>query len=602
MRERNFFAELKRRNVYKVAVAYAVVAWLLIQAASILFPTFEAPAWVMKVVFALVALGFPIALVLAWAFELTPEGIKRAEDVQSGESITRRTGRKLVALTVGLAVIAAGLLAFQFLQSKSSSSTALARPLDSIPAKSIAVLPFDNLTEEKANAYFAEGIQDEILTRLAKVAELKVISRTSTQQFKSAPANLREIAKQLGVANILEGTVQRSPDQVRVNVQLINAATDGHLWAEIYDRKMTDIFALESEIAKAIADKLQAKLTGNEEHAIVAKPTESTEAHDLYLKGRYFWSKRTAKDLRTATSYFEAATKADPKYALAYAGIADSYLLLPFYGGETEPAETYPKVKEMAEKAIALDPTLPEPHASLGLLHTVADYNFTDALRELERAVALDPNYATAHHWLGNAALPPLGLFDRAIAESKRAVELDPLSVNINNDLGGTYWYAGRFKEAIVQHRKAVELAPDLYYPHYNLAQALQCDGDLPGAIAEYETAVRLDDDPYPLGLLGAAKAKAGDRDRARAILRQLEELKTRRYVPDYSLALIHLELGEDDEALRWLESSYAHRQADVNGIRVDAFLRRLHGNPRFEALAEKIVPARDFKGPADSK
>jgi TolB-like protein len=253
----NFFAELKRRNVYKVAVAYAVVAWLLLQAASIFLPAFDAPAWVMKIFIIVIIFGFPVGLIFSWAFEITPEGIKLESDIEPNKSISRRTGRKIVALTIAVAVVAAGLFVYQVVRSRSTSTsqnTASAARTEAatVSNKSIAVLPFDNLSRDPDNAYFCEGVQDEILTRLAKVADLKVISRTSTQHFKSAPENLSEIAKQLGVLNILEGSVQKANDQVRVNVQLINAMTNAHLWAEIYDRKLTDIFVVESDCSGAL--------------------------------------------------------------------------------------------------------------------------------------------------------------------------------------------------------------------------------------------------------------------------------------------------------------------------------------------------------------
>ena len=238
----NFFAELKRRNVHKVAVAYVVVSWLLLQAASIFLPAFDAPPWVIKVVIIFLILGFPIALVLSWAFEITPEGIKLESEIEPSKSIKRRTGRKIVAMTIALAVVAGGLFVYQLVRSTSTitptASAARTEAATAPPNKSIAVLPFDNLSRDPDNAYFCEGVQDEILTRLAKVADLKVISRTSTQHFKSAPDNLPQIAKQLGVAHILEGSVQKASDQVRVNVQLINALTDAHLWAETFDRKL----------------------------------------------------------------------------------------------------------------------------------------------------------------------------------------------------------------------------------------------------------------------------------------------------------------------------------------------------------------------------
>jgi eukaryotic-like serine/threonine-protein kinase len=460
--------------------------------------------------------------------------------------------------------------------------------------KSIAVLPFENLSDDPDNAYFAEGIQEEILTRLASIADLKVISRTSTQQYQSEPNNLGQIAKQLGVANILEGSVQKAADRVRVTVKLIQAQTDSHLWADTYDRKLTDIFSVESDIAKTVADTLLAKLTGNEAAMLYARPTENSAAHDLYLKGRFFWNKRTSADMKTALGYFEQAVNADPNYAVAYAGMADCYLLLPLYGGGV-PTEMYPKAVAMARKAISLDASLAEPHASLGLVHALFDFDFPASVREFEEAIRLNPNYATAHHWFGDSVLPALGQFDRANAEAKRALELDPLSIVNNIDAGTVFWITGRYQEAVAQFRKALEMAPRNYTAHWQLGQALECIGDLPGAIAQYEKSTELDDDPLPLGLLAAASAKAGDRAAALAILNRLEEIAKDRYVPDYSFALTYLALGQKDEAVKWLESSYAKHQPDLNWIRVDPDLRPLHGDPRFEALAEKIVPAREF-------
>ena len=363
MRIDNFFAELKRRNVYKVAVAYAIVGWLLVQVATQVFPFLEIPNWVVRLVIVLVATGFPIALVIAWAFELTPEGIKRAEDVDLAASARQPRKRAWIFVVIVGTAFSIGLF---FIGRYTGSRTAEdGRPSGpSLPEKSIAVLPFDNLSRDPDNAYFAEGVQDEILTRLAKVADLKVISRTSTQRFKSAPSDLRDIAKQLGVMNVLEGSVQKSNDQVRVNVQLINALTDAHLWAETFDRKLIDIFAVESEIAKTIADTLQAKLTGSEKTAILKRPTENSEAHELYLQGRFFWNKRTAADLRKSIDCFNQAIAKDPNYALAYAGLAQTWSILAAHNGGA-PVDCYPQADAAARKALALDNTLSDAVAVL---------------------------------------------------------------------------------------------------------------------------------------------------------------------------------------------------------------------------------------------
>src|SRR5881227_3530003 len=395
----NFFSELKRRNVYKVAVAYIVAGWALSQGIAQVLPVFDVPNWAIRLIVLLIMIGLPVALSLAWAFEITPEGIKRTAAADAVGQHSR--GHTWIYIVIVAALLLIGLFFLGRYSAGNKESGLPPAAAGSLPQKSIAVLPFDNLSRDPDNAYFAEGVQDEILTRLAKVAYLKVISRTSTQHFKSAPENLRDIAKQLGVTNILEGSVQKAADQVRVNVQLINAMTDAHVWAETYDRKLTDIFAVESEIAKAIAETLQAKLTGAEKSSIAKAPTANPEAYELYLKGRFFWNKRTGDDLRKAIEYFDQAIAKDPNYALAYVGLADSYLLLPNYGGAPT-ADMVPPARAAVTKALELDDSLAEAYASRGLLDTL-DLHLHRALDELKRAVELKPNYATAHHWLALA-------------------------------------------------------------------------------------------------------------------------------------------------------------------------------------------------------
>jgi len=587
----NFFAELKRRNVYKVAVAYAIVGWLLVQIATQVFPFLEIPNWIVRLVIVLVGAGFPIALVIAWAFELTPEGIKRTEDVDLAASA--RQPRKYIWIFV--VIVGAALSVGLFFIGRYTGRTTASAAGTELPAKSIAVLPFESLSEEKGNAYFAEGIQDEILTRLAKVADLKVISRTSTQHFKSAPDNLPQIAKQLGVTNILEGSVQKANDQVRVNVQLINALTDAHLWAETYDRKLTDIFAVESDIAKTIADTLQAKLTGSEKIAIAKKPTENPEAHELYLKGRFFWNKRTAADLRKSIEYFNQAIAKDPGYAQAYAALAQSWKLLPAFNGGA-PNDCFPQAEAAAKKALALDDTSSTAHAALASLKGLNGFDYPGAIAEYERTLQLNPNDATTRQWFANDALANVGQTEREIAELKRAVELDPLSLVINSNLGVAYIHAGRLDEAIAQLRKTVELDGTFYYARYNLAQALELKGLISEATAEYQKTMSMTEDPVPLGMLGRLYASHGQKDEALKLLQKLRQNREQGYTAAYALALIYVGLGDRNEALNWLEQGYReHDGFNIGPIRVDPLLAPLHGDPRFEALAERIVPAREF-------
>src|SRR5438477_935603 len=589
----NFFSELKRRNVYKVAVAYAVVAWLLIQAASIFFPAFDAPPWVMKIFIILIALGFPVAVILSWAFEITPEGIKLESEIEPNKSITRRTGRKIVAVTIALAVVAAGLFVYQVVRSRSTSTSrqdasAARTEAATVPNKSIAVLPFDNLSRDPDNAYFCEGVQDEILTRLAKVADLKVISRTSTQHFKSTPDNLPQIAKQLGVTNILEGSVQKASDQVRVNVQLINALTDAHLWADTYDRKLTDIFAVESDIAKTIAETLQARLSGSEKSLIAKTPTVNPEAYELYLKGRFFWNKRTGDDLRKSIEYLKQAIAKDPGYARAYAALADSYGLLRFYGGAS-PAESVVPAEAAAKKALELDDSLAEAHASLGLIAT-EELEVNRGVNELERAIQLNPNYATAHHWLG-LALATLRQSDRSIGELKRALELDPLSMIINADLSVIYLYACRYDAAEAQARKTLEIDSHSFVAHYYLGAALQLTSRLKEAIPEFQKSVELNNDPYSIAMLAQAYARNGQADEARKLLAHLNEMAKSAEVPEYALALAYTSLGEKERAIEALERGFAGgNKSYLFLLPGDPFLDDLHGDPRFEALVQKIT------------
>jgi len=581
---KNFFSELKRRNVYKVAIAYAVVAWLLMQIATQVFPFLEIPNWAIRLVIMLIVIGFPIALVIAWAFELTPEGVKRTEVADAAHERSR--GGVWIYVAVIGAALSVGLFVLGRYTVQRTTNPVIQQ---SVPEKSLAVLPFANLSGNPENAYFAAGIQDEIITRLAKIAQLKVVSCLSTQRFKSAPDDLPAIAAQLGVANVLQGSVQRSADAVRVNVQLVKAQTDTHLWADTFDRKLTDVFQIESDIAKTIAEKLQAKLTGSEERAISAKPTADLEAHELYLKGRYLWNRRTGENLKKALGYFQQAAEKDPSYALAYTGISDSCALIPVYGAGA-PQDYYPRAKAAAQKALELDDLLGEAHTSLG--NVLFRYlELAESTREFERGIELNPNYPTAHQWYGRLTLLMTGQFDRAIAEVKRAVELDPVSSIIHADLGSVYTMARRYDEAIEQFRNVLELDPQFYWAHRQLGLALELKGAPGEALIEYQRALKLSDDPRVLAFIGRAEASTGRQNEARAILVQLTEMAKTRYVSGYGFAVIHLALGEKDQALDWLEKDARERNGfEINFIKVDPYLDPLRGDQRFEALVSAIL------------
>jgi TolB-like protein/Tfp pilus assembly protein PilF len=460
--------------------------------------------------------------------------------------------------------------------------------LRAAPEKSIAVLPFQNLSPDPDNAYFADGIHEEILTRLAGIADLKVISRTSTQRYQSKPRNLRKIADQLGVANILEGSVQKVADQVRISVQLINAQTDAHLWADTYDRKLTDVFLVETDIAKTIADNLKAKLTRSERQAIAVRPTANPEAYELYLKGRFLWNKRTGADLRKAIDYFNQAIAKDPNYALAYAGLADCYDLLHEYS-DLSPKESYPKAKAAAIKALELDDTLGEAHTSLAYSLVNYDWDWRSAEREYQRAIQLNPNYATAHQWYAEC-LSMLGRHTEAIAEIKRAHQLDPLSLIINQGVGGKYLYARRYDEAMAQFRRTLELYPHFPPTHQRLAWCYAQKRMYDEAITEMQRAVELSgNSTQMIAALGYAYAAAGRRDTAQGIIAELERRSKESYVDNYFVATIFAALEEKDEAFALLNKACAERSYWMPWINIDPQLDNLRSDPRFDSLVQRV-------------
>jgi TolB-like protein/Tfp pilus assembly protein PilF len=589
---KSFFAELKRRNVIRFAGLYLVGAWLIVQVASTVLPLFGAPEWLPRSIVLLLVIGFIPALIFSWAFELTPQGLKRDEDVPVEQSIAPQTGRRMDRLIIAVLVLALGYFVFdKFVLARHR----VASPNDSssaINAKSIAVLPFENLSEDKANAYFAEGMQDEILTRLAKIADLKVISRTSTQHFKSSPDNLPQIARQLGVAYILEGSVQKAGDAVRVNVQLIKATSDAHLWADTFDRKLTDIFAVESEIAKTVADTLRAKLSSFAEHVLASRPTDNPEAHELYLKGRYFWNRRTGANLQKAVNYFEGAIEKDPKYALAYSGLADCHVLLPVYPElGSYPRDEMPKALAAARKAVELDDTLAEAHTSLARA-LASDLQLPAAISEFKRAIDLNPSYATAHQWFGEC-LQSQGRLEDALAELKRAQELDPLSLIINSLLGFAFDTVGKSDEAIAQLKKTIDIDPNFWIAHLYFGNVLEHRSQLKEAVVEYEKSYSAGADPIAAAQLARAYFLVGRKAEAQQLWDKLKGLSERQYVPAYSLALVQLALGDKDAAIRLLEKSYEDHapfdSVDLGWILVDHRLDSLRSDPRFKKLITRI-------------
>ena len=581
MSERNFFAELKRRNVYKVAVAYAVVGWLVIQVTATIVPALHLPDGLTTAVVVLTLVGFPVALVISWAFELTPEGIKRTENVSPDEVIPQWNKKKFAALVIGIAVIAAGLLGFQLLRSSRSTIIATA------DTKSIAVLPFVNMSADKNDEYLSDGMTEELIHVLSKVPGLRVPGRTSCFAFKGKNEEdiFRKVGDQLHVGTVLEGSVRKAGDKLRVTAQLINVSDGYHLWSKDYDGDVKDILNFQSNVAEQVVQALQVKLGGEGTRVLAKKPTENPEAHRLYLLGRYEFAKYTQTGWNNAIRYYEQALRIDPEFALAYCGLADNYA---YMGSVVMPEkEAIAKEKEFAQKALELDPELAEAHMSLALA-LVADYDWRNGLKEFDRALELNPNLAFAYE-LQSWTLNGLGRFDEAIAKTRKAVELDPLNPFFQASLSFFQYWARQYDDAIAQARKAQAMDPNSTLAHVLLGLSFLKKGDTAGAIAELEKSKTPDPGAWYQGFLGYAYAISGDRAKAEQSLRELEELAKRQYVSPTAFATIHLGLGEKEKALDWLEKAYEQRDSACWYLKIDQIYDSVRNEPRFEALVQRV-------------
>ena len=576
---RNFFSELKRRNVYKVAVAYAVVAWLLIQAASILFPTFEAPTWVMKAFVVFLALGFVLALCISWAFEMTPEGMKRTADISADEvrSFPYWSRRKFAAFIIGVTVIAAGLLAFQLL--RTTRSTIASRPEN----KSIAVLPMLNESGDPKDEYFSDGLSEELIAALAQIRELKVIGRSSSFRFKERKEESKTIGEKLGVATLLEGTVRKQGDRVRIVAELINAADGIELWTRTFDRELKDIFAVQQEIAAAVASSLKATLLGAEQRAS-ANP-KTAEAHNAYLQGHYYFQRRNLEDYRKAVDHYDEAIRLDPDYALAYAERSEAWTLIGDLTGEGKTA--WPKARTDAEKAVAIAPTLAEAHAALGWVRFFTEWRFAEGLSELKRAKELAPANPTANDLLARVIVY-LGRLDEAENQGRQAVELDPLASAPRNNLARILWYEGKLDEADAVARKAAELQPNSASSRrWQVLVAIQ-RGDKETALREAKLEP---DESYRRFELAVAQYAHGDRTAADAAL---ADLIAHDQGLDYQVAQVYAVRGERDKAFEWLQIAFDNHDTGMLALLVDPLLRSLSDDARYKnLLARMAFPAR---------
>jgi len=454
----SLFSELGRRNVFRVAIAYSVVAWLVVQVAELALDSFGAPEWVMKTILLLMALGLPFAIIFAWAFELTPEGLKREKDVDRTNSITGQTGRKLnytiIAVLAVALVLSLATRQWTFDVNEDHAPAVTAESDD----KSIAVLPFVNMSDDPDNEYFSDGISEELLNVLVKVEGLRVASRTSSFSFKGKDTPIPEIADALKVEHVLEGSVRKSGDIVRITAQLIDVKTDSHLWSETYDRKLEDVFVIQDEISAHIVEALRVALGAGEVAQTASRPTDNLDAYEDYLRGRHFWQRRGEDNIRKAIELFERATDVDPGFARAWSSLAAAHLTMPTYSGEPE-NDHFPLALEYANKALELDPAIAESHAVIADLLRM-DRQWIEAKEYYQEAIRLEPKNPTGYLWYSEH-LASLGYREEALANALRSLELDPFNAGSNSMAAFTYAINGEVDSS----REHIQSAWDLGHP-----------------------------------------------------------------------------------------------------------------------------------------
>src|SRR6266478_5274797 len=573
----NFFAELKRRNVYKVAVAYAVVAWLLMQIASQIFPFFEIPNWVVRLVVLALILGFPIALIIAWAFEATPEGIKRTEAADAAGQQSRG-GAWIYVVLIG-AALSVGL----FFIGRYTAGHATPRQSEvatASPEKSIAVLPLINESGDPKDEYFSDGLSEELIAALAQISGLKVIGRSSSFRFKDRKEEPRTIGEKLGVSTLLDGTVRKQGERVRIVAELVNAADGIQLWTRTFDRELKDIFAVQQEIARAVAESLRVTLLGSEEKA-TQMATDSVEAHNAYLQGHFYSVRRNTEDYRKAIDYFDQAIQLDPNYALAYAERSEVWTVMGDLTGQRSTA--FSKARSDAEKAVAIAPSLAEAHAALGWVRAFTEWKFAEGLSELQRAKELSPANPTANDLLARVIVYT-GRMEEAERQARQAVELDPLSAAAQFTLGRVLFYSGKLDEAYAAGRKLAELQPSASSSHrWQVLVAVQ-RGD--GETALREAQLEPDDSIRPFQL-ALAQYVRGDRKAADAALADL--IANSRDGLAYQVSQVYAVRGEVDKAFEWLQIAFDNHDGGMPSLLVDPLLRGLRDDPRYKNLVAKV-------------
>jgi TolB-like protein len=582
----SFFSELRRRNVHKVAVAYIVGGWALSQGIAQVFPVFDVPNWAIRLVVLLIIIGLPVALVLAWAFEITPQGIKRTETADAMPQAGRQKKNAWIYIVVLGAVVSIGLF-FLGRYTASHTTAESGRPpaaAGSVPAKSIAVLPLINESGDPKDEYFSDGLSEELIAALAQISGLKVIGRSSSFRFKDRREEPKTIGEKLGVSTLLDGTVRKQGDRVRIVAALVNAADGIQLWTQTFDRQLKDIFDVQKEIAQAVAKSLKVTFLGTDSTS-AASATDNAEAHNAYLQGHFYLVRRNVEDLRKAIGYYDEAIKLDPGYALAYAERAEAWIILGDLTGQRPTA--YPKARSDAEKAVSIAPSLAEARAALGFVRCFAEWKFADGLSELKRAKELSPTNPTVNDLLARIIVY-IGRFDEAERQAREAVELDPLSTVAQSNLARVLFYAGKLEKADAAARKSAELQPTGAGNHRWQVLIASQRGDGDAALRE----AQLERDPgFRRFELAVAHYVRGDRAAADAALADL--IANAREGFAYQIAEVYALRGEKDKAFEWLQIGLHDRDAGMLGLLVDPLLRGLHDDARYKNLLVKVgLPA----------
>jgi TolB-like protein len=582
-----FFTELKRRNVYKVAVAYAVAGWALSQGIAQVFPVFDVPNWVIRSIVVLIIIGLPIALVLAWMFEITPQGIKRTETADADAAREYSHGKAWICVVIVGALLSIGLFFVGRYTAgnatpRHDASPARTEVATATPQKSIAVLPLLNESGDPGDEYFSDGLSEELIAALGQIRDLKVIGRSSSFRFKDRKEESKTIGEKLGVSTLLEGTVRKQGNKVRIVAELINAADGTELWSQIFDRELKDIFAVQTEIAQAVAASLELTLLGNKDTTAASASTQNADAHNAYLQGHFYFARRNVEDYRKAISFFDEAIRIDPDYALAYAERAEAWTFI----GDLNPEhkkEAWAAAKRDAEKAVAVGPNLAEAHAALGWVRFFSEWKFAEGLAELKRARELAPANATANDLLARVLIY-VDQLEGAEKLARQAIELDPLAYLARGNLARILLAEGKLDEADSEARKSAELQPAGAGNHrwQVVVAVLRGDGETALREAQLEP-----NEGYRRFELALAYYARGDRASADAALADM--VANDRNLLAYQIAEVYAWRGETDKAFEWLQISYDNHDTGILSLLIDPLMRGLRSDPRYKIIVEKV-------------